>query len=369
MEKISAIDRVHIKKFVKELDRYRGRHTELVTVYVPSGYDLNKIIQHLQQESGTATNIKSSQTRNAVLGALERMIQHLKLFKSTPKNGLLAFSGNVSDREGVSDIRVWSFEPPVVLNQRLYRCDKIFVLDFLRDLMLEKETYGLVVLDRRDATLALLKGKSIVPLLSTHSQVPGKFKAGGQSSQRFSRLREEAYNEHFKKVADHMKEQFLPIIGEIKGIIIGGPSVTTSDFLNADHLTGDVRKKIIAVKDLSYTGDFGLQELLEKSADVLAAEEVAEEKALVQKFLHLLATKPSMAAYGMQEVTEVISMGAADTVLLSEALDDDTIERLEDLAAKYGTQVKVISVETREGVQLRDLSKIAAMLRYELIRG
>ncbi|MBI4448685.1 peptide chain release factor 1 [Candidatus Woesearchaeota archaeon] len=369
MQKLSPIDRVHIKKFVKELERYRGRHTELVTVYVPAGYDLNKVIQQLQSEAGTATNIKSSQTRNAVLDALERMIQHLKLIGKTPKNGVMAFSGNISDKEGVSDVRVWSFEPPTPLNQRLYRCDKIFVLDWLKDLMLEHETFGLVVLDRRDATLALLKGKSIVPLVTTHSQVPGKFKAGGQSSQRFSRLREEAYNEHFKKVADYMKDQFLPIITEIKGIIVGGPSVTVNDFLNTDHITGDVRKKIIATKDLSYTGDFGLQELLEKSADVLAAEEVAEEKQIVQKFLHLLATKPGAAAYGIAEVEQAVTMGAADIVLLSESLDDDTIERFEELAAKFGTQVRVISVETREGAQLRDIGKIAAILRYELVQG
>ncbi len=43
-----------------------------------------------------------------------------------------------------------------------------------------KEVYGLVVLDARDADLALLKGKSIIPLTHTHSHVPGKMKAGGQ---------------------------------------------------------------------------------------------------------------------------------------------------------------------------------------------
>ena len=46
--------------------------------------------------------------------------------------------------------------------------------------MIEHMVYGLVVLDRRDAILALLKGKTIVPLQKTHSEVPGKFKAGGQ---------------------------------------------------------------------------------------------------------------------------------------------------------------------------------------------
>jgi peptide chain release factor subunit 1 len=110
---ISSHQKFDLKKFIKEIAPCRGRHTELVTVYVPAGYDLIKVIQQLQDEQGTATNIKSAQTRNNVLDALERMVQHLKLVGRTPKNGLAAFAGNVAEREGTSDVRVWSIEPPV----------------------------------------------------------------------------------------------------------------------------------------------------------------------------------------------------------------------------------------------------------------
>ena len=181
-----------LKKFIKELRIHKGRHTELVSVYIPSGYDINKIINHLSQEQGTATNIKSTSTRKNVIDALERMIQHLRLFKKTPEHGLAAFSGNVAAREGQSDVKVWSIEPPIPLKIRIYRCDKTFVLDPLDQMLEHKEIYGLVVMDRRDANIAILKGKTIVPLVKTHSQVPGKFRAGGQSAARFARLREGA---------------------------------------------------------------------------------------------------------------------------------------------------------------------------------
>ena len=206
--KLSAKQQHDLKKFVKELEHYRGRHTELVTVYIPVGYDINKIIQQIQQEQGTASNIKSASTRKNVIDALERMVQHLRLFKKTPSNGLAIFSGNIAP-EGKQDFKVWSIEPPVPLNTRIYRCDKEFVLDLLRDMMEVKEVYGLVIVDRRDADLAYLKGKTIVPLAKTHSEVPGKTKAGGQSAARFERLREGAKKDHFKKVAEYMKEQFL----------------------------------------------------------------------------------------------------------------------------------------------------------------
>src|SRR3989339_935763 len=132
---LNEIQRFHLKKFVKDIENHRGRHTELVSVYVPAEYDLNKIVNHLAQEQGTAENIKSTGTRKNVIASLERMIQHLKLFKKTPPNGLVVFSGNVSEREGQEDYQVFSIEPPLPLKIRIYRCDKEFVLDPLVEML------------------------------------------------------------------------------------------------------------------------------------------------------------------------------------------------------------------------------------------
>lgn len=864
--KIDSAMRHKLKHFVKELSAYRGRGTELVSVYAPAGYDLNVIINQLQQEQGTAENIKSKQTRTNVVDALERMIVHLRGVAKTPPNGLAAFSGNVSEREGQSDVRVWSIEMPIPSTQRLYRCDKEFILDPIRAIVDQENTYGLVVLDRRDAMVALLKGKTIIPLVQTHSEVPGKHKSGGQclargtlvqtasgvvipienthnplsiksimenhvedspildkwethkdvqltiitanprceiksskdhvffvhrssgdiaevpaedlrvgdtllmperisvigktqtlqkkdfiaygvsragldliisrrkshglsqkqvaqeaqlgqttisaferqtlhlsenvlrrickavsllfddlaphltvrraitlpevltadlarilgyflgdgnyeadrltfsehreevarsyqqliekvfglpvvlthretkgywqlrvygqpivkllkdnfpelrkamdselpakvlespddvvvsfvrglfdaegyvsghriglgmnnkqvvqalqmvllrfgiigsfqeydnrkntysknlrftlqisdqeslrifakaigftssdkrrklalaieakdgrnrvrqvlssgvevrriieehgyntqrfprvtdffrgkrrmskeafrrsivayapddrlrkklqsivdtpllptriasitiahgpvdmvdisvghqnfiangvlvhnSAVRFERLREGAIVEHFKKIAEYMKEQFLPMGNDLKGIILGGPGVTVNQFYATGYVTGEVQRKILGTKDLSYTGEFGLQELLEKSEDLLAAEEVAEEKKLMQKFFYELSKDTGLAAYGKKDVLTYIGYGAVDLILLSEDLDDATIEEFEKTAETTGAKVVLISDQTREGVQLREMGKIAAVLRYPM---
>ena len=354
-----------LKKFVKEIESHRGSHTELVSVYIPQGYEMVKIINHLDQEKGTASNIKSTSTRKNVIDALERMIQHLKLFKKTPENGLAVCSGNVAEREGKQDFKVWSLEPPVPIKTRIYRCDKGFLVDILKDMLEVKEVYGLVIVDRRDANIALLKGKSIIPMLKTHSEVPGKTKAGGQSAARFERLREGAKKEHFKKVAEYMKEQFLGN-KDLKGIIVGGPGPTKYDFIDSGYIPTEVKNKIIAIKDLSYTGDFGLQELVDKSQDVLAQESIMEEKQLMGKFFDLLAKNQGMVSYGEAEVMKNLKLGAVGTLLLSETLEDEKIEAFEKEANLVGTDVKIISTETREGAQLKDLGKVAAILRYEV---
>ncbi len=363
---LTAQQKIQLKKLIKELKNYRAPHTEFVSVYIPAGYEITKIIQHLAEEQGTASNIKSSSTRKNVQGALERMIQHLRLFPKTPPNGLSAFAGNVAAGEGKQDFRAWSIEPPIALNTRIYRCDKFFVTDILEDMLTDHNVYGLIVLDKRDATIALLKGKTIIPLQKTHSEVPGKIKAGGQSAARFSRLREGALKEHFKKVADYMKDQLLPLGNKLKGIIIGGPGITVSDFMGYDYITGDLKKKIIGTKDLSYTEEFGLQELLDRSEDLLAEEEVAIEKRAMQRYLMQFREHPGKVTYGEQETLKALEMNAVDTLYLSEALPEEKIIELSEKAEKGGSIVKVISTETREGQQLKELGGIGAILRFEI---
>ncbi len=366
MSGLSAADRIRLQAFLDQLRDKRRRHTELVSVYIPAGYDLNKIIQHLQEEYGTASNIKSSTTRKNVQDALERMIQHLKLFKRTPEHGLAVFSGNIAEQEGVSDVEVYSIEPPIPLKTRIYRCDKQFVLQPLEEMLEDKTMYGLVVIDRRDAVIGLLKGKTIIPLVKTHSEVPGKFRAGGQSAQRFARLREGAAKDHYRKVAEYMKEQFMPILQDLRGIIIGGPGHTKYEFVEGNHITDQVKQKIIAVKDITYTDEFGLQELVDKAQDVLASEAIAEEKKALNEFFRLLAKDPGRTAYGKREVEQRLQEGVVDTLLLSEHVPQDEAKRLAEIAEQYGSRVIVASSETREGAQLHQLGGYAAILRYRV---
>ncbi|MBD3354923.1 peptide chain release factor 1, partial [Candidatus Woesearchaeota archaeon] len=149
-------------------------------------------------------------------------------------------------------------------------------------------------------------------------------------------------------------------------IIVGGPGPTKEDFVEGGYLTGDLKKKVIAVKDLSYTGEFGLQELVDESQDVLAKEEIASEKKLMGNFFEFLSKNPGKVSYGEKEVMKNLRLGAVDILLLSESLEGEVVEKFEQEAEKVGTNVEIISTETREGAQLKDIGKIAAILRYEV---
>ncbi|MEM5804810.1 MAG: peptide chain release factor aRF-1 [Candidatus Aenigmatarchaeota archaeon] len=392
-----------LRKLIEELQGFRGRHTELVSVYVPAGYRLVEVINQLKQEQGTAENIKSKTTRKNVVDALERAVQYMKTFKDTPKNGLVVFSGNVSEHEGVSDIRVWGIEPPEPLKVKMYWCGQTFRLEPLLDMVKEKEVYGLVVMDIGEATIGILRGKTIQVLRHMDSIVPGKTSKGGQSAQRYERVREGLINDFFKMVAEAVKAMNSD---EVKGIIIGGPGPGKEDFMRGEYLQTAIKNKVLGIRSTGYADESGLHELLERSRDLLAEAAFTKEKDLLKKFFEQLQKDTGLVTYGLNFVLKALEAGAVSVLLISEGLDIIEAELLcscgnsykkfikreklasercpkcggpvgivgergieeamEEMAKASGAKIEMISKETKEGEQLAAIGGIAAFLRYRL---
>jgi len=169
-----------LKKLLSELAGLKGRHTELVSVYIPKNYPIYEIMNLIATEISLTQNVKSKAVRKNVIDALTKIQQNLKLYKKTPEHGLAIFCGNVSEHEGDTDIKIWTIEPPEPVPIKLYWCDQKFELGPLSNMVAEKEIYGLVVMDVQECTIGLLKGKAIQVLRHMDSIVPGKTGKGGQ---------------------------------------------------------------------------------------------------------------------------------------------------------------------------------------------
>ncbi len=359
-------ERFALRKKLKELEQYRARHTELVSVYIPSGYDIQKVINQLSNELSLSRNIKSASTRKNVSNALEKMIRGLRDYSKTPENGLAAFAGNVSGKEGVSDVRFWGIEPPEKMSVRKYRCEQSFLLEPLSEMMEVYDAYGIVILDRREAQVAILKGKTISVIYSETSAVPGKYKAGGQSAARFARVREGLARAFYQKVADVVNHEFNPVVVKLKGIIIGGPGPSKEEFHNENFLNQEIKKNVIAVVDVGYSGEQGIAELLEKSKEILAEESMIREKKATDRFFNILGKTPDLATYGEENVKKAAELGAIELMLVSDSKSEDEIEKFADLVESQRGDWIIISSITREGQTLDGLGGVGAILRYKV---
>jgi peptide chain release factor subunit 1 len=393
------------RKLIEELQEYEGSGTQLVTIYVPEDKLISDVVDHVTQEHSEASNIKSKQTRTAVQDALTSIKDRLRYYDTyPPDNGLVLFSGAIDSGGGRTDMVTRTLEsPPEPVQSFRYHCDSEFLTEPLEHMLADKGLFGLVVLDRREATVGWLKGKRIEAVKSASSLVPGKQRKGGQSAQRFARLRLEAIDNFYQEVAGMANDLFVDQRHDLDGVLVGGPSPTKDEFLDGDYLHHELRDKVVGKFDVSYTDESGLSELVEAAEDALADQEVMKDKSQMDEFFEKLH-KGNEATYGFEATRQNLVMGAVDRLLLSEDLrkdvvvydcggteeyevvdsrhstpdhrcDDgndaevvereDVIEHLMNIAEQRGTETKFISTDFEKGEQLYDaFGGIAGILRY-----
>ncbi|AIZ56797.1 peptide chain release factor subunit 1 [Candidatus Methanoplasma termitum] len=403
----NALDRARydFKKAMQEITSYRGRGTELISVYIPSTRLISDVMGYLREEQSQATNIKSKSTMKNVTSAIDSIMSRLRTYKSAPPNGLAIFCGEVPRAGDQTRMVQYTIEPPEEITTFVYRCDSEFYTEPLEAMLLDKKSFGLITIDRKEATLGLLSGSKITVLKHFDSLVPSKHHQGGQSSVRFERLIEIAAHEFYKKVADSATDVFLNR-PELQGILVGGPGSTKDFFVKEDYLHHELRKKVVnTLFDTGYTDESGLKELVENAKEALTDIQLTIEKEYMQRlFREIRKPDGGLSAYGEESVRTAAESGAIDVLLLSEMLNKyrvrlecgsghssvvtvdnpedkilcpecsqpakvieqtDLIDSFFEIAEGYNTKVQLISGDSEEGdMLLKAFGGIAAILRY-----
>ncbi|MDG6219854.1 MAG: peptide chain release factor aRF-1 [Candidatus Thermoplasmatota archaeon] len=399
--------RYDFKRALEELKDLSGRGTELVSLYVPPTRQISDVMAYLRNEYSQSSNIKSKSTKKNVMGAIDSIMSRLKVYKTPPENGVVFFVGHIPSGGDQTSMEAYVLEPPEPITTYMYRCDNRFYLEPLEDMLVDKKSYGLIVIDRNEATIGLLKGKSINLIKNIQSRVMGKHRQGGQSSVRFERLIEISVHEYMKKVGDLANEAFMAE-EELQGVLVGGPGSTKRFFAEKEYLNHELKKKMVDLIDVGYTDESGLREMVQNAAGVLSEVDLMKEKNLVQRFLaEIRKSDGGLGTYGEAAVVSALQMGAVDTLLVSEALSkyrlhyvcgsckseldanaktksqakrcpecnnnmsiekaEDLVDVLYDMAESGSTKVALISGETEEGSMLLNaFGGIAAILRYKV---
>ncbi len=413
MTELTQRQKYDLKRKIEEIKSCRGRHTELISLYVPPNKQIFDVVAYLRNEYSQSQNIKSKTTMKNVISAIESIMSRLKNFKELPENGIVFFVGHKSIGADKTEMVTYIIEPLQPITIFLYRCDSMFYLKPLEEMLVEKEIYGLLLLDRRECTIGILRGDKVELLKYMTSQVPGKHGRGGQSQRRFERLTEIAAHEWFVKCGETASEIFKQE-KNIKGIFIGGPGPTKHYFIDESYLHYEIQDKIIDTFDTGYTDEYGLRELINAASETMTSLKISFEKKLMKRFLkEVTKTEGSLAAYGESEIRKALEMGAIDTILISENLrkyrvklvcptcdffewrtiseDDlesfetpdcskcdnpskmeikekiDLIDDISDLADKTSSKVEIISAGSEEGDSLYSaFNGIAAILRYPI---
>jgi len=402
--------RLRLKLALEELREMKGFGTELVTLIIPPDRQVSDARQMLQNEHGQAANIKSKGTRKNVQGAIESALSTLSRYKNAGEFGIAIFVGSIIIGNNKNRmISVVIEDPPEPLLSFRYRCDSKFELTQLEEMLIDKKSYGLFVIDRSEAAYGIASGKRIHVQEHLVSNIMGKHRQGGQSAQRFERLIEEAAHNFFKRATEHANSYWLPHLENIQAIIIGGPGATKDFVVKNEYFHHEIAKKIAKTHfDVGYSNESGVRELVDNAGAMMGEIELDAERQIMNRFLEELIRPHPKATYGEMMVKRALEEGAVDKLLFSVGVEakklkvqckkcrhewDQRVKKTSDdiscpecaasgeairvletssvfdilskNAEASNTEVIIISTDTEEGSQLMlGFGGLAAILRY-----
>ncbi len=214
----------------------------------------------------------------------------------------------------------------------------------------------LLAIDDAEAQFALLKSYGV--------QMLGTLPAGGQGKQfaGADKAKKAFYDEALKTLATLRTDASLPLL-------VVGPGWWREEFL--DHAKAKQPDLVQgAMTDgTSQGGRAGIHEAVKRGliAKVARDHRVHEETERVERLMVEIAKNSGLAAYGSDEVGQAVSVGAAEEVLVTddavrEGRFDDVLQQAESVRC----HVRVLATSHDAGLRLRDLSGIAALLRFPL---
>jgi len=311
-----------IKKLLDKLKSKKGFHTELISLYIPHDRKLSDVTNYLKNEVSESQNIKSKLTRKNVLDGISTLIGMLKNYKEVPENGLVMFAGAIpqNNTPGTEKMERYIVDPPEKTKTFMYHCASEFLLWPLEDMLKSKETYGLLVIGRKESAVGYVTGNHVEIVREFTSGIHGKHKAGGQSQKRYERLIEEGEKRFYRRISEEVNELYLKI-EDLQGIFVGGPGPSKEKFVNDESLDYRLRDKILDVVDLGYGGTEGIRALIEKVKTKISNVKFIREKEVVQGFLKEISNESGLVTYGLKEVEKALNMGAVEKLILSEKLD------------------------------------------------
>jgi peptide chain release factor subunit 1 len=183
------------------------------------------------------------------------------------------------------------FEPFKALNMQMYKCDKKFHVEELKELLEHDAVYGFIVVDGGGACYATIQGSAKEVIKTFNVTLPKKHKKGGQSSARFGRIRMNKRKAYVKKVCEIATEVFIRD-GErpnIEGLVIAGAAEFKEVIEKSAEFDPRLKNIVQGIIDVQYGGENGLNQAINDSRQLLGNVRFVKEKGLINKFMGEIA--------------------------------------------------------------------------------
>lgn len=409
-----TIERYKVKKLIQMLDSARGMGTSVISVYMTPKEQIAGMVAKLNNEYGTASNIKSHTNKLSVQSAITAALGRLKQIPRVPSNGLLLYSGTVMTADNKEKKLTLDIEPFKAVSRSLYLCDNKFHTEELSRMLESDDKFGFIIMDGSGCTFATVCGDVKEKLGSFTVELPKKHGRGGQSKNRFARIRMERRHNYVRKVAETAVSYFITNDRpNVRGLVLAGSADFKEVLFQSDLFDPRLKEVVVKIVDVAHPGDVGLNQAIDLSADALSGVKLVQEKKLLQTFFDQIAMDTQQYCFGVNDTMRCLEAGAVETLICFEDLqvnryvitknkgaEDEAVEihllteadaekknihvheagksqneieseNFVDWLAqnyqKFGCTLELISDRSQEGTQLvRGFGGIGGILRYKM---
>ncbi|KAJ2756268.1 translation termination factor eRF1 [Coemansia aciculifera] len=311
-----------MKRLIKSLSLARGSGTSMISLVMPPKDQISIMNNTLTNEYGTASNIKSRVNRLSVLSAITSAQQCLKHYSRVPPKGLVVYCGTILTDEGKEKKVSIHFEPFKPINTSLYLCDNKFHVEALQELLDNDSSFGFIIIDGNGCLYGRVTGNTREVITHFSVDLPKKHGRGGQSAQRFGRIREEKRHHYLRKVAETATQVFISNnrVNDT-GIILAGSAEFKNDLMKSDLFDPRMRAKVVNIVDVSYGGVNGFDQAISLSQECLSNVKLVQETKLIEKLFDEISLDTGKYAYGIDDTLKALDMGAVETLIVWESLD------------------------------------------------
>lgn len=245
------------------------------------------------------------------------------MYKRTPDNGLIVYCGIIMMDDGKSEKKVtYDIEPFKPAQSFLYSCESSFDTSPLMELLGDDDRFGFIVVDGSGALFGELQGSARTILQKISVMLPKKHGRGGQSQNRFARLREEKRHNYVRKVAELATQNFIKDDKPtVKGLILAGSANFKTVIAESDLFDKRLVEIIVTIVDVSYGGENGFNQAITQSSEALSNVKFVQEKKLITKFLQEISMDTGMVVFGVNESIQALESGALETIMLFEDIE------------------------------------------------
>jgi peptide chain release factor subunit 1 len=316
---MDEIEKFKIKKLVKYLNNAKGSGTSVITIYIPPGDQIPKIQNMLLTEYGLCSNIKSASNKKSVQDAITSSQEKLKQYKSVPQNGLILYCGDVITEDGKDKRLTMAIEPFKAVSRSMYKCDNRFDTEELSKMLENDDKFGFIVIDGSGSSYYTLSGGTREKIGGFGVELPKKHGRGGQSKNRFARIRQEKRHNYVRKVAENATQYFISDDRpNVKGLILAGSAEFKETLYASDLFDPRLKSVVIKIVDIQHSGDVGFNQAIDQAKEVLSSVKLVQEKKILQEYFDHISKDTNEVCFGINNTIRCIEMGAVNKILIWE---------------------------------------------------